>query len=727
VNRIVGYTDRASVEAGGEITCHVGLLSESNAAEAEYRAEIVRVLGWDEARGSERIEPVASGIDGRYVARVESTSTGSYGTAAIALAGPAGDGLTVEVTFMPTLFGGREQGLISICEAGAGGLEELALTLDAARRPVLIVGSAGSGVSRLVLPTAVAAGHWYRMTGGFNAGGAFAAVTAVDDPDFAGVDHAGPIDFVPEMKSPTAYFACRPSIGAEGLRLESMFTGRLEQPGVATAAARSGDGWSGVPAPADTDALLALWDFGRGSASFRVHDASGNGNDGELFGLPMRSVTGSNWDRRTASAADAPDQYRAIHFFADAIEDAGWPAAFSLRVPADLRSGLYAFVLRSEEDVDTVPFVVSPSPSSRAELLLILPTATYLAYSNARWMWERVNWEVQRERTVALGRGEQILVDHPEFGASSYDQYRDGTNIAYVSWRRPNLDMRAGQCRGESYPSDLRLIDWLERRDYRYDICTDGDLDQAGSGLLESYRVAITGTHPEYGSSRSCAALESFVSAGGRLAVLGGDVYGWRVAFSSERPWIMEVRKSDNVLDESREASERRLAFTGELSGEPYAPPPSARFLGTSTASMGFDAPRPYERLPASDSPEARFVFEGVAGRVIGDQSREGGVVFQEWDNTEEVTGFVLGNGKPIALARSSAHSVATRWFGAVKRRNHAEMTFFTTGRGGAVFSAGSMAWCLCLHNSDVSLITSNVIDRFLDPAPFDERLSKRR
>jgi hypothetical protein len=29
------------------------------------------------------------------------------------------------------------------------------------------------------------------------------------------------------------------------------------------------------------------------------------------------------------------------------------------------------------------------------------------------------------------------------------------------------------------------------------------------------------------------------------------------------------------------------------------------------------------------------------------------------------------------------------------------------------------MAWCLRLHRPEVAAITANVLDRFLDPAPF--------
>src|SRR5882672_5702809 len=118
------------------------------------------------------------------------------------------------------------------------------------------------------------------------------------------------------------------------------------------------------------------------------------------------------------------------------------------------------------------------------------------------------------------------------------------------------MDMRAGQCRGEAYPSDLRLIDWLQRGGYRYEVCTDGDLDSAGSDLLGRYRVVLAGTHPEYASSKCYAALEAFLTGGGRLAVLGGDVFTWRVAFSPERPWIMEIRTWNNVPAGSRMAAD---------------------------------------------------------------------------------------------------------------------------------------------------------------------------
>ena len=53
-----------------------------------------------------------------------------------------------------------------------------------------------------------------------------------------------------------------------------------------------------------------------------------------------------------------------------------------------------------------------------------------------------------------------------------------------------------------------------------------------------------------------------------------------------------------------------------------------------------------------------------------------------------------------------------------------ADMTFFETPKGGAVFSTGSIAWASSLaHNgydNNVARITGNVLKRFLDPEPIE-------
>jgi N,N-dimethylformamidase len=59
-----------------------------------------------------------------------------------------------------------------------------------------------------------------------------------------------------------------------------------------------------------------------------------------------------------------------------------------------------------------------------------------------------------------------------------------------------------------------------------------------------------------------------------------------------------------------------------------------------------------------------------------------------------------------------------------VEARIQADMVFFETAGGGAVFNVGSIAWPGSLsHNgydNNVSRLTRNVLDRFIDPTPFE-------
>ena len=52
-----------------------------------------------------------------------------------------------------------------------------------------------------------------------------------------------------------------------------------------------------------------------------------------------------------------------------------------------------------------------------------------------------------------------------------------------------------------------------------------------------------------------------------------------------------------------------------------------------------------------------------------------------------------------------------------------ADVVFFETSQGGAVFTTGSIAWAGSLatddYDNDVSKMTTNVLKRFADPAPF--------
>lgn len=701
---------------GETLRCHVSLVGDDLTAAATCRPSLVRVVGFDADARSEVCEPIPSSLDGsEFVARVEATRTGSYAQAPLHTVGAGQQVRAIRIAFQATREVGSEQALMSLRDSGG---DELTLALDAELHPLLIAES--NGLSTSLRLQRVELDQWHTLTASLDEQTNALRLRCLPASGADYQEASCEVGRLPRLVEATVSFAARSArSGGTG---EWFFTGRLEDPIVAASEGsrqlESAEEWREAAAGGD---LLAWWDFGISIDSFELADVSGRGQHGSLHGVPQRAVTGSCWDGQTPSLHAAPEQYRAAHFWADAIEDAGWPAAVCVDLPKQLRSGVYGIRLETAEDIDIVPFVVAPKAKVPAEIALLLPTATYMAYSNARFTWEKVNWEVQRDRGVKLGRSEQILLDHPELGASSYDQYLDGNNITLVSWLRPNLDMRSAQRREENYPSDLHLIAWLEEQGYRYDVITDHDLDQEGVELLGRYRLVVTGTHPEYVSSRSVSALEQFVSSGGRLAVLGGNVFHYLVAFSSERPWLMEVRKPWNRPRGTRAAAEGVMALTGE-NGAAQGPRPGEPLLGTSTASMGFDGGRPYERLAESHTGPAAFVFDGLEADTIGDGGPASSVVHQEWDNTEDVEPDqrIEGFARLHLLARSRSATIDARWFGATKQRNRAEMTLSTFESGGAVFSVASMAWCLCLAREDVSRVTRNVVNRFLDPAPVE-------
>ena len=50
----------------------------------------------------------------------------------------------------------------------------------------------------------------------------------------------------------------------------------------------------------------------------------------------------------------APGEYGAIHFHEDDLDDSSWDVDFELRVPADLKSGVYAARLQAGRHKDDV-------------------------------------------------------------------------------------------------------------------------------------------------------------------------------------------------------------------------------------------------------------------------------------------------------------------------------------------------------------------------------------
>jgi N,N-dimethylformamidase len=658
---------------------------------------------------------------GTYPARHQEVHPGSY--ALIPGGGRALGGGTLSVVLLvqPTYRSAVPQVLVSAGDPWAG--PGFALVLDEQLRPALIAGAGGAAA--LAVPGALELGVWSVVTATFG-GGAPARLAA--GPLARG---AGSWPSVTGQAAGVRPGAAGPGAEAQNLVFGAVmsdadttrmhFTGRLESPMITDGALGPAQALALVTAgPAGAGSVRAAWDFSIGIGTWAVTDCGPHGLHGTLHNLPMRAVRGARWTGRHNDWREAPGEYAALHFLADVLEDCGWAETFTWAIPDGTPSGFYAARVSSGAHQDFIPLFVRPAAPA-ARVLLIAPTATYAAYGNSRFWWENPIQEMVQDRLVEIGAEEQYLIVHPELGASSYDCHLDGTDVCYVSRRRPNLNMRPGHVRREGYTSDLDLVAWLDQLDLPYDVVTDEDVHRGGGELLRPYPVVITGTHPEYMSAVMFDAIADWAGAGGRLAYLGGNGFSMNVSFGAERPWIMENRRVDLwERDEEFQRSEAVQATDGRRGGYLSASGrQAAAVTGVESATMGFDHSYPYVLSEAARRPEAAFVFAGVTGDVIGDFGAiGGGVVGQEWDNA---AGHDLGPGHLI-LGSSHDHTLVPPLFGAVRPDYHADLVLYLRGAG-AAFSVSSMAWCAALSHdgyaNDVAWITHNVLRRFLDPVPF--------
>ena len=715
---IIGYTDPLSVAPAESLRCYVSC--DPNVS--SFNAEIVRMISYDP-------NPVGPGIKLERVASLgehkgvhQPVYPGSYALVDDHHLFSELTDFTLQANVFPTLPGNGAQVILSRYHGDTQ--RGIALFIDKEGRPSLALGN-----ESMRLDTQLQARRWYTIAATYQSSSSEVTIhcrplnNAGPDTGLSSESFKSSGGNIGDPKAPLLIAAQVKDQNGGSLVTEKHFNGRIERPAIAGRALRLGE----ITALATghlPDDTVAAWDFSIGIDTYTITDVSANKMQGRLFNLPMRGVCGSNWSNSTLSAA--PEEYGAIHFLEDGLEDCRWQPSLEWTVPIDLKSGFYAVHVQSSNDEDFIPFFIKPSSEKpAAKCLLLASTGTYLAYGNSRFWWEQPTQEMLINRYLEYGPEDHYLIEHPELGPSVYDQHKDGTDVCYVSRLRPNLFMRPGHRRWEGYPSDLYLTDWLETEGIAYDVITDEDLDREGMAILEPYQVILSSTHPEYISTRVWDALHDYTHRGGRLMMLGGNIYSFLVAYHPDRPWIMECRKSE--LWRSRHANragENEMSTTGERGGYTWISGRSSdKLVGVSTSAQGFDHSTYYRRRPDSFNPRAKFIFEGIGDdELIGNFGLRGGAVGQEWDNT---SGRFLRDlpSNELVLASSEDHTAHTGKYGLIKEDYTAEMVFFETGGDGAVFSISSMAWGASLsHNgydNNVSRITGNVLARFIDSAPF--------
>ena len=721
---IAGYADRLSVAAGGSLEFKVSV--EAEAEVESYRCDVVRLLCTDEHReGPGLVETVIdTPVNGSHPARRQAVHAGSY---ARVEGMPALASFTLQAWVWPTLPGAGRQALIAQGDALALELDEcgaLAIDLDGERV------STGLPLLERV---------WTFVAAGYDAGSG--ALRLVQSPArrHPGFDKRADHHF---RTRPRRRFDGALSIAARGPHRAAMthhFNGKIDRPRVAARALdRAGMEALGGPEPPPELAgvVRGFWDFARETTGDRVVDLSAQRRDGVLVNLPARAMTGFNWSGNVYDWRFAPREYGAIHFHDDDLYDAGWESDFRLDLPPDLASGVYAARLGVPgAPPEHVVFFVRPPPGERrAEVCYLAPTATYLAYANYRVMDCGPAYEAFQGRLPRVGPEDLFLDEHPEYGDSLYGRHRDGSGVCYSSRLRPILNLRPNTplwiFNGDGY-----LLHWFEKLGYRVDVLTDEDLHREGAALLAGYRSVVTGNHPEYWSRAMWDAMRTCLDAGGRLMYLGGNGFYWRTAFSETYPGAIEVRRAeDGTRPWEAQPGEYHMSFNGELGGlwRRSGRTPN-ELAGVGFTAQGFDRGTFYVRSPGSFDPRARWIFEGVGeDERIGDFGFADGASGQEIDRHDPGLGspphaLVLatarGHNDNMLLANEELRSTHLMVGGTENHDVRSDMVFFEIDGGGAVFSTGSISWIASLAWNDcdnnVSRITKNVLERFLDPRPF--------
>ncbi|GAB7387635.1 large subunit of N,N-dimethylformamidase [Bacillaceae bacterium] len=751
---ITGYTNRLSVQPGEKIKFMVNCDGHD-----QYHAEIVRLIHGDtnpEGPGL-KIERIDAPVNKEYKGRKQEIYMGSYIKFENHPLFREINSFSLQAMIFPTT---PEKGVQGILTKWSSSLNTgYGLFIDEKGCLALWIGDENGNVEKISTNKPLLSGCCFFVGGSFDANrrkaivfqeavigkanGRFSLLYNINDFN-AQVEKD--INIKPYANNDTPFLIAgifEKQLGGKMI-VTGHYNGKIDRPRMANIPLSKEKMALWIENPSG-EGLVAAWDFSEGitkkgfQTPEKVFDKSPNKIHGETVNLPTRAVTGYNWTSEEQNFIHAPEQYGAIHFHDDDLSDAQWDIDFEWEIPDTLKSGVYAAHVKAGKDEDYITFFVRPKKGKpTAKIVFIVPTASYLAYANTRFQ-DIPLAQLMFGRAPVVQMEDMYLAEHNEYGLSTYDHHTDGSGVCYSSSLRPILNMRPKYRHNLSpslwqFNADLHLVDWMTEKGFAFDVITDQDLHLEGYDLLRHYKVAITGTHPEYYSGAMLDAIEAFQKNGGRFMYMGANGFYWVIAFHPENPNIIEVRKNYGSNAWKTKPGELHLSLTGEQGGlwrhRGRAP---QKIAGTGFIAEGFDVSSYYRRTEASFDPRVSWIFEGVGkDEIIGDFGLVGGgAAGLELDIYDTELGTPP---HAFIIASSENHTnvymqvVEELFFnvpgmgGEENPKVRADMVYYPTPNGGAVFSTSSIAYCGSLshnnYNNNVSRITENVLKRFMSDEP---------
>lgn len=715
---LTGYPDRWSVKPGQTIRFMV-----SSQAGRDYTLRFVRHLCADpNPDGPGYAEtPMPTPLDGIRGGQAQHAAPGSFARAALPV--ELGSGVRLSATIWPTTPGRGMQGVIALTI----GAWRFSLGIGPGGGAMVQATGPGGTLVQAEISRKLLARRWYDVSAELDAHGAL-RVTQTPHAPLGDAGTATAQAVAPRSGLADVFIAALPPDGvAPGgfAPARAHFNGKIERPAVAGA-----------------HAALATWDFAIGIQTQTATDLGPHAAHATLVNMPTRAMTGAHWTGEVHDWKADPTQYGAIHFHDDDLGALGWDESIALEIPAGWPSGFYAAHISNEFGQDYLPFIVRPA-MPQSDVVLVVPTFSYQVYG----CHQRVGRGGEiAARASAWGSLPQTPDMNPQFGLSCYNDHSDGSGVSLVTQHRPMLDTRprqfvlmdpsAGGSGTSRWVSDNYIDLWLRHIGVGHDVITDHDVHEDGLAALAPYRVVIAGQHPEYHSMRMMRAFEDHLGQGGRLMYLGGNGFYWRAEPSPDHPDTLEIRRAEGGIRVwETMPGESYHSFGGGYGGLwRRIGKSSHRLVGISFSVQGRHSGFPYKFIDGIADPRVAFMTEGLTpmpGTEFGTEGFMGG----------GAAGFELDSvnakyGTPphaLVVAKGIVIHPNYNWVNEDMLVNShpkpqadwscADMTFFETASGGAVFSVGSMTYAGSLMveggRSVLSRLTANVVRRFADPAPF--------
>jgi len=422
----------------------------------------------------------------------------------------------------------------------------------------------------------------------------------------------------------------------------------------------------------------------------------------------------------------------------------GWPAAGTIPVGADWRSGYYAVTFTAGDERADAFLVVRPEPGApRAPILLVLSTCTWNAYND--WGGPSLytgGHQVSFERPLAPG----FLVK-PEPHERKAQSVPDREALGFFAWADANGVSRWSGGSGW-WNWERTALRWAEANGFAVDVAIQQDLEDV-PGLLDGVRLYLSVGHDEYWTWGMREAFDSHTAAGGNAAILSGNTCYWQVRIDDDRRTMTGYKYDAGEDPVLGTADERFLsgAWVDRRVGRPETSTIGLTFSHGGYSRYGLGVPRASGAYTVWRP--GHWVFEGTDLRYGDALGLADAIVGYEVDGCDLTTG---PDGRPVPTHRDGAPDsleiLATApaqlwaqdqqpsryahepgelehvaqaihgddWATHVDayRFNHAVCGVFTTPGGGTVFNAGVTDWAYGLRGDDPVLerVTRNVLER---------------